>query len=739
MNGDAMKVSVVISTFNRAAYVEDAIRGVLQLNYGELELVVVNGPSTDNTAEILARWRDKIKVAECKKANLSMSRNEGIRVSSGDIVAFIDDDAVPHPEWLNKIVPYYYDNSVSGVGGYTIDNTGIKYQVRKTLCDRFGNAFYPNDNFDERLLCFVSAPIYPSLLGTNSTFRRKYLEQIGGFDEIFAYLLDETDVCLRLIDCGYKILYEPDALVYHQFAPSHIRSADRIPKTLYQSAVSKSYFIYRHGAKFAPTRAAEQLSRYKSEILSANKWLYDHGKISLNHKTSLDDDLLVGIAEGTRVAMQNAAASGLAPSPHLPYTNTKEFHKIPPADRLRIALVSRQFPPENEAGIARWTYMMAKGLAARGHAVHVVTLAAREPFARFQDGFWVHALEEKPASQNVARAARANIPDGLVPWCAMVFEAIAKLKTFGVEVVSFPIWDMEGALLLEEESLGVVMSLHTTYALAKPFKHEWNIRPLFEHFHVKRAIEMEKNLLSKVDHILANSNAIVTDIEKTYGVSINSKTSYSPHGTLPPIGIDDGAISQKVKNESGRVVKVSYVGRFEARKGFDLACDAITRVLNGNAEDVRVTFVGDEISEETLEGFKIADPSYLLQDRRVFFQGKLSRQALDQIYFESDIVLMPSRYESFGLVAIEAMAAGAAVIALASGGLAEVVRHGVTGFLVNADDQAAEQIANHVNQLLRDRKLLSAMKKSAWEEYKQKYTISKMVDSAEKAYFKARK
>ena len=69
-----------------------------------------------------------------------------------------------------------------------------------------------------------------------------------------------------------------------------------------------------------------------------------------------------------------------------------------------------------------------------------------------------------------------------------------------------------GEPLTGQAGLGLVMSLHTTYAMAKPFKPEWNDRPLFEHQHVKKVIAAEKNALQLMPHILANSQAIVDDL-----------------------------------------------------------------------------------------------------------------------------------------------------------------------------------------------------------------------------------
>ncbi|MDP1153929.1 hypothetical protein, partial [Klebsiella pneumoniae] len=72
---------------------------------------------------------------------------------------------------------HYANPSTGGVGGYTVDNTGVRWQVRKTVCDRFGNAYFPDDLFDERALNFPGTPLYPSLLGTNSSFRTAALRE----------------------------------------------------------------------------------------------------------------------------------------------------------------------------------------------------------------------------------------------------------------------------------------------------------------------------------------------------------------------------------------------------------------------------------------------------------------------------------------------------------------------------------------------------------------------------------
>lgn len=731
-----LKFSVIVNTYNRGPYLKDALIGLSELDYADYEVIVVNGPSTDNSDEVLEGWRDRVKVGKCAHANLSRSRNVGIEMASGDVVAFIDDDAVPHPTWLSRLAGRYGDVEVGGVGGFTIDNTGRRFQVKKTLCDRFGNASFPNDYFDERPFCFSGSPFYPSLLGTNSSFRRSALHEIGGFDHVFAYLLDETDVCLRLVDRGYKIVYEPDALVFHQFAASHVRSTNRTARTLYPSAVSKSYFIARHGGAFSEPRASEELRKYETEILTANAWLQNNGDITPEHRASLDDDLLFGMREGARRAAESRVSNKGdlgdidANAVELP------FKPMTPKAGLRIVLVSRSFPPLSEHGIARWSSMMACGLAERGHKVHVITLAAGEPWTRFENGYWIHAVKEEHSEESERMSARNKVPSVPAAWCYAVHKAIQALDTFGIDVVSFPIWDVEGAYLVDKPSYGVVMSLHTSYAMARPFKPEWNERPLFAHLQVDGMIAAEARMLDKVQHILGNSEAIVADIEHAYAVDIREKTLIAPHGTYEPLGFVRDDIERKISKDRTEPFRITFVGRFEPRKGFDLACDAFRRVLD-ELSDVEICFVGDALDERRRSEIVSLDAGALLDDNRVTFHGAVSRGELDRIYFDSDVVVMPSRYESFGLVAIEAMAAGTPVVALAAGGINEVVRDGQTGFLLPSDSRDGAGLAKCIVRLHREPDLLVQMKRTARKEFEDRYTVEHMVAAAEPIYYAA--
>lgn len=724
------RASVVVNTYNRATLLADALRGLDQLDYDNFEIIVVNGPSTDATASLLKSWADRIKVVDCNVANLAVSRNLGIAEAAGEIVSFIDDDAVPHPQWLSHLASKYADKLIGGVGGFTVNNTGTHFQCRKTLCDRFGNPHYVSNFFDERPLNRPGTPVYPSMLGTNSSFRRDVLLQIGGFDETFAYLLDETDVCLRVVDAGYKIVYEASALVFHQYASSDLRTPTRVARSVYPSAISKAYFVMRHGARESVEDAGRHLNNYRDEILKSNQLQAENGEISGEHRLSLDQDLLIGIQEGTAKAFHRSSRT----RGDLIEANAKApFLKHVAGDRLRVALVSQEFPPAGQAGIARWTSMMAAGLADRGHAVHVISRAAKEPFTRFQSGFWLHAVADDPVLGEIL-AGKYQIPANIAARAASVRETVAFVKTFGLDILSFPIWDLEGIDCVDDPDIATIMSLHTTYGLAKPHKKEWRMRPLFEHFAIDPMISAEARLLRTVPTILANSKAIVSDIAKSVAVEIADRVILCPHGTTDPFLGDPQRRSIR-HNRSGPV-KLLYAGRFEGRKGFDLASRVFEGVLR-KEPGVQIDIVGDVLTEATQDWLGNIGAGRLLDHERVRFGGVVERNVLDDLYCDADIVLMPSRYESFGLVAIEAMAGGAVVVALDSGGIPEAVTNDASGILLPMDGQEVEALTARVISLIKDPALRARLSQGARRSFEEHFTIEKMIDGIESAFAQA--
>src|SRR5271165_2245493 len=240
--------SIVICTDGRVDSLRTTLESLRFLNQSNFELCIVFGPTDDGTRELVYNWNYPLKTAFNPARNLSISRNLGIRLAAGDIVAFLDDDSIPEPEWLDQILAAYVDPSVGGAGGFVFNYTGMNFQWRFGTTDRLGNA----DMTWKQAAPELNFPFtynFPHLLGANSTFRRSALIEVGGFDEELDYFLDETDLICRLVDDGFLIRQLNNAFVHHKHRASHLRNEANVLRIWYPTLKNKLYYglVHRHG------------------------------------------------------------------------------------------------------------------------------------------------------------------------------------------------------------------------------------------------------------------------------------------------------------------------------------------------------------------------------------------------------------------------------------------------------------------------------------------------------------
>ena len=112
----------------------------------------------------------------------------------------------------------------------------------------------------------------------------------------------------------------------------------------------------------------------------------------------------------------------------------------------------------------------------------------------------------------------------------------------------------------------------------------------------------------------------------------------------------------------------------------------------------------------------------------------MERSDLEDLYVDTDLLLAPSRFESFGLIGIEAMASGRPVLALDVGGLAEIIEPGVTGLTFAETPDTAAEIAVAVLTLDADRERLLAMGRAARGRYEASYTVEAMAEALDVIY-----
>ncbi len=735
-------VSIVINTLNREKLLQNTLESFQYLDYPNFEVIVVNGPSIDGTHQLLQGWSDRIKVASCPEANLSMSRNIGIAMASGEFVAFIDDDALPEPEWLTQAVAGFDHDGVAASGGKVFDPTGYSYQYQYSNANRLGSAKWQlTEPFPQ--YCFPKSFEFPYLQGTNTIFRRKFLIEIGGFDEEYIYYLDETEVCLRLVDAGYMIRQLPDAYVHHKYAPSHIREKG-ITKNLYPVLKSKIYFSNCHGRDYF--NQAQIDADNHEFIQNQRKALREH--LSVGRVTQEDCDRF-------EVDVKKAWQLGLAASRQPPKLITadllhtyaahestfKPFEPIvPEGPQMTIVFLCEDYPPALAGGIARFTQDKATALARLGHKVHVIARSHTHSMVDLENGVWIHRILAMPQPLT-PEAIALNVPQTHWDQSQSFLWELCRIETHRpIDIVEAPIWNIVGIAPLLSGRFKVVTSLMTTLKLSLTSRPDLvNNAHLMTTF-VEPTVNLERHLIVSSHAVIAISQGIADEIEASYDLKIPADKLYISHLGMPDWSSLTGPSqssqpsSKSIASDSLLTLKILFVGRLETRKGIVELLDVIPR-LCARYPKVEFHIVGDdliELSRNVTYRNQFEKKHEKLCNSQVYFYGKVSEEELRTHYAGCDIFVAPSRFESFGLIYVEAMMFSKPVVGCNVGGIPEVVADEETGLLAIPGDVVTLEMA--IDRLIQDPELRQRLGTTGRQRYEQEFSDIKMAQSCLELY-----
>lgn len=716
-------VSVIINSNGRPEGLRRILAALRWLDYAAFEVIVVLGPDNDGVQEVQADFGDDVVWRSCAIQNLSASRNIGIAASAGDLVAFIDDDAVPDPSWLDDVAAPFDDPEVAATGGPVLNHTGAALQALFSCVTRGGlseivvSGPNPSD--------MLSAPdswMVPYPTGTNSCFRRSALVAIGGFDEEFEYYLDESDVCVRLVDRGWRIQLLERGLVHHGFLPGVVRGATRAVDNWAPIIKSLVYFAERHGMRGPATlRAAEDLSEQLRRLRTACETHVSEGLVAPETLDAFD-------AARTDEAIRACAAADLPPRTQPPEffddgASFRRFSTLRPRDRrLHLCFMSKEAPPGPLNGIARVTWDLARGLAAAGHVVRLLTRTDSSPSVELAEGVWVHRVVVR------GHEPAARVPADLWDYSASLLDELLEIDSQRpIDVVEFPNWDLEGVAVVADGRFRTSMGLYTP--LLALIESDERLSPRDERFALMT--RAERDLYARTSGLSAPSRDVVEEIEGLYGLKLpGERITYAPHA-IPDLCPD--ARRKPATGDAQEPVTLLFVGRLEPRKGIDVLLSAAASVL-GQGVPLELIVVGD--ASQSAPGGATYPDTFRREHpglaREVRFAGKVDDGALHELYDAADVVVVPSRYESFGLVAVEAMMHARPVVASAAGGLSSVVRDGETGLLVPPGDAAV--LASAITRLAGDAQLRMRMGEAGRRRYLADYSLEGKV-SAANAYY----
>lgn len=227
-----MDASIVVCTYNRADSLSETLDALQRLQVPETigwEVIVVDNNSTDRTREVVERHAQgwpRLRYEFEPAQGLSHARNRGIASAQGEIVLFTDDDVLPEPDWLIRVLEGMARHGADASGGYIAPIWEVP--PPKWLTERFyGFLAVRTDREDDYPIEDPRQAPY----GANMAIRRSVFDRVGGFDtnrgrkgKVLASG-EDGEMFERILDAGYKAVFLGDAQVHHKVEAFRLRKA----------------------------------------------------------------------------------------------------------------------------------------------------------------------------------------------------------------------------------------------------------------------------------------------------------------------------------------------------------------------------------------------------------------------------------------------------------------------------------------------------------------------------------
>jgi glycosyltransferase involved in cell wall biosynthesis len=240
-------ISAIICTHNRDIYLGAAIDSLLSQDFSPgFEVIVVDNNSSDRTREVVEQRQGNplIKYIFEPAVGLSVARNTGAKAANGEILAYLDDDAVAGDGWLQALYSAYQQNSQLAIAGGKVtllwsQGTQAPSWLSPGLAGNLG-AY----DLGDRLIYIENPGLTPR--GLNYSIRRSFLEEIGGFDpklgRVGKNLLSNEELLMTeiAIERGWQVAYLPNAIAAHNVSPERLKRSWFISRGWWQG-ISECY------------------------------------------------------------------------------------------------------------------------------------------------------------------------------------------------------------------------------------------------------------------------------------------------------------------------------------------------------------------------------------------------------------------------------------------------------------------------------------------------------------------
>ncbi|MFN9869140.1 MAG: glycosyltransferase family 4 protein [Pseudanabaena sp.] len=394
---------------------------------------------------------------------------------------------------------------------------------------------------------------------------------------------------------------------------------------------------------------------------------------------------------------------------------------------MRILALAWEFPPRIIGGISRHVAELYPEVVKRGHEVHLITVAVEnEPLEAIVDGIYVHRVGVEKNHDFFQWVVQMNIN--------MSKFARNFLAQNPVELVHAHDWLVEetAIAITTELQIPLVATIHATeygrcngiHNDTQRYIHQKEIK--LTQF-AQRVIVCSEYMRGELQRAL-DCPAAKTDVVYN-GLSVERwKNITDAH----QITFDSLALREQYAKPEEAIIY--YVGRITFEKGIYVLLNAMPKIIAAMGDRVRLVIIGTGEAYSILLHRLAWDLGIY---HKVVFTGFMADADLWKFQTIANCAVFPSLYEPFGIVALESFAAKIPLVVSNTGGLPEVVRHGITGIVTLVND--ANSLADGIIQVLRDREYSQSLINNAQTDLKERFAWDRLAAQTESVFLKVLK
>jgi glycosyltransferase involved in cell wall biosynthesis/GT2 family glycosyltransferase len=629
-------VSVVICAFTteRLQVLGEAVESMRNQTRAPHEVVLVIDHSPELEAEARRLWPDLTIVANRERQGLSGARNTGVAEAGGEVVAFLDDDAIAAPDWLQRLAEAYRDPGVLGAGG----------TVRPRWVEGKPGWFPPE--FDWVVGCTHSgmpqelSPVR-NLVGANMSFRREQLLEVGGFSHDLGRVgtlpvgCEETDLSIRVHQRWPRagILYDPAAEVEHVVPPTRGRVRYFLDRCRAEGR-SKAVLTGMVGSD-------DGLSSERSYVRRTLPLgvLRDLGDAVRGDFSGLGRAAMIFVGLAATTADYARVRSGLAKP-----DDTAGHHPSANGGTPRVLMVTPRSPLA-QGGVERHVMEVSRRMAAAG--VHVEVLCTdpelSEAKTETRDGVRIRTVRAWPRGRDYYLAPG-------------IWREIGREKWDLVHVQSYHTLVAPLAMLR-------ALSLRIPYVVTfHGGGHSSELR--------NRSRSLQMRLLAPLLRRAARLVAVARFEVEEYGAALGVPVQQF---ALIPNGTDLSFSDAELATAEPELPVLASIGRLERYKGHHRVLAAFPYVLE-RAPQARLLIVGKGPYEDELR--RQAEELGVADRVEITSVPGDDPGGMAALLGGVSLVVLMSEFETHPLVALEAAAARRRLLVADSGGLGEIAADG---------------------------------------------------------------